>query len=70
MSNLNIKWKGKVPVLAVLKTVTIDQTYDIPIAIMAVDEVIYLKRKIDEAPYTNYFTCLHHNRIHQQDKIE
>ena len=40
--------EGYDSILAILQTVNIDQTYDNPIAIMKVDEVIYLMRKIDD----------------------
>ena len=40
--------EGYDSILAILQTVNIDQTYDNPIAVMAVDEVICLMRKIDD----------------------
>ena len=40
--------KGKILVLAILQTVTIDQTYANLIALMADEEVIYFIGKIEE----------------------
>ncbi len=43
-----LKMKGMIPVLAVLQPVTIDQTYDNMIALMADEEVIYFIGNIEE----------------------
>ena len=43
-----LKKKSKIPVIAVLQTVTIEQTYDNLIALMADEEVLYLIGKFEE----------------------
>ena len=49
IEQFEIKIKGTIPVLAVHQAVTIDQTHDYLIAVMADGEVINHMRKIDKA---------------------
>ena len=45
---LELKMRSRIPVMAVLQTVTIEQTYDNLITLMADEEVLYLIGKIEE----------------------